>query len=55
LLRQALLFALFGEICSWLQINRSLTLSLAVLLALGLTAVEWFLRVLERGARRANR
>jgi hypothetical protein len=55
LLRQALLFALFGEICAWLQINRSLTLSLAILLALGLTAVEWFLRVLERGSRRLGR
>jgi len=55
LLRQALLFALFGEICAWLQINRSLTLSLAILLALGLAAVEWFLRVLERGSRRLGR
>lgn len=55
LLRQALLFALFGEICAWLQINRSLTLSLAVLLALGLAAVEWFLRTLERNTRRGRR
>jgi len=55
LLRQALLFALFGEICAWLQINRSLSLSLGVLLALGLMAVEWFLRAFERGTRRFNR
>ncbi|MEJ2011245.1 MAG: hypothetical protein P8X64_03350 [Anaerolineales bacterium] len=55
LLRQALLFALFGEICAWLQINRSLTLSLAVLLAVGLAAVEWFLRTLERNTRRGRR
>jgi hypothetical protein len=55
LLRQALLFAFFGEICTWLQVNRSLTLSLAVLLALGISAVEWFLRVLERGTRRVGR
>ena len=55
LLRQALLFALFGEICTWLQINRSLSLSLAVLLALGISGVEWFLRVLERGTRRIVR
>lgn len=50
LLRQALFFTLYVEICTWLQINRSLSLSMAILLALGLISVEWFLNLLERSS-----
>ena len=50
LLRQALFFTLYVEICTWLQINRSLSLSMSILLALGLISVEWFLNLLERSS-----
>ncbi len=55
LLRRALLFTLYSELCIWLQINRSLNLSLAILLGLGLVAIELFLRVLDRSKWRPNR
>ena len=48
LLRQALWAALFVALCVWLQFNRSLTLSLGVLLGVGFILLEWFLRLLER-------
>ena len=48
LLRQALWVALFASLGVWLQINRALTLSLALLLGVGFILVEWFLRLLER-------
>jgi len=55
LLRRALLVALYSELCVWLQINRSLNLSLAILLGLGLIAIELFLRMLDRSRWRPNR
>jgi len=55
LLRRALLFTLYGELCFWLQINRSLNLSLAILLGLGLIAIELFLRMLDRSKWRPSR
>jgi hypothetical protein len=55
LLRQGLWVGLYTTLCIWLQINRSLSLSLAVLLAVGLAAIEWFLGVLERSAWRPGR
>ncbi|MCK5633501.1 MAG: hypothetical protein KAI06_00350 [Anaerolineales bacterium] len=55
LLRRALLVTLYSELCIWLQINRSLTLSLSILLGLGLVAIEWFLRRLDRSSWRPNR
>jgi len=48
LLREALLFALYVEVLIWLQINRSLSLSLAILFALSLIGIEYLLRILER-------
>ena len=48
LLREALLFTLYVEVLIWLQINRSLSLSLAILLALSLIGIEYLLRILER-------
>ncbi|MFQ5942750.1 MAG: hypothetical protein ACE5JF_04280 [Anaerolineales bacterium] len=55
MLRQALWVALFTSLCVWLQINRSLTLSLGLLLGVGFVMVEWFLRLLERSVWRPNR
>ncbi len=55
LLRQALWVALFASLGVWLQINRALTLSLALLLGIGFILVEWFLRLLERSVWRPNR
>jgi hypothetical protein len=48
LLRQALLVALYADFCIWLQINRSLSLPLAILIALGLYAMERLLRLIDR-------
>lgn len=47
-LRQAIWVGLYVGLCVWLQINRSLELSLGILLALALIALEWFLRLMER-------
>ncbi len=55
LLRQGLLVGLYAALCTWLQINRSLNLSLALLLAVGLFAIDWFLRLLERSSWRPGR
>jgi hypothetical protein len=55
LLRQALWVALFVSLCVWLQINRSLTLSLSLLLGVGFILLEWLLRLLERSVWRPNR
>jgi undecaprenyl pyrophosphate phosphatase UppP len=54
LLRQGMFIGLFAAICVWLQINHSLTLGLAVLLAIGLIAIEWFLRLIERSTWKPN-
>ncbi len=48
LLREALLFSLYVEVLIWLQINRSLSLPLAILFALSLIGIEYLLRILER-------
>jgi len=48
LLRQSILLAFYFELLLWLQINRSLSLSLILLLALGMIGVEGLLRVIER-------
>ncbi|HEX9675592.1 MAG TPA: hypothetical protein VGA07_06410 [Anaerolineales bacterium] len=48
LLRQALWFAFFTALCTWLQINRALNLPLALLLAAGFVVLEWFVRLLDR-------
>jgi hypothetical protein len=55
LLRQGLWVGLYATVCIWLQINRSLTIPLALLLATGLVAIEWFLRLLERSTWRSDR
>lgn len=55
LLRQGLWFGLYAAICIWLQINRSLTLSLALLIAVGLILFEWLLGFVERSSWRPRR
>lgn len=44
MLRESLLVGLYAGLLAWLQINRSLNLPLALLLATGLIAIEWLLR-----------
>ena len=48
LLRESLLVGLFASTSLWLQLNRMLSLTLALLLAAGLFVIEWLLRLLER-------
>jgi hypothetical protein len=55
LLRQSLLVGLLAGTCMWLQINRTLTLPLVLLLATGLGGVESLVRAVERSTWRANR
>lgn len=55
LLRQGLLFGLYASLCTWLQINRSLSLGLALVLAVGLALVETFIRFTERSLWRPGR
>jgi hypothetical protein len=51
LLREGLMVGLYGSICLWLQLNDMLNLTLALLLGIGLFAIEWLLRLIERNAR----
>ena len=46
--RQSLWVAIFVTIGAWLQLNRSLTLALAVLIAAALVSLEVYLNVRER-------
>lgn len=55
LLRQSILVGLLAGTCMWLQINRTLTLPLALLLILGLAGVEGLVRSIERSRRRSER
>jgi hypothetical protein len=48
LLRQSLWVGFWVATCAWLQIPRTLTSSTALLLAAGVTGIEWFLRMRER-------
>ncbi len=54
LLREGLLIGLYAATCLWLQLNRMLNLTLALLLAIGIFMIEWLLRLIERSARRAK-
>lgn len=55
LLRRALGVGLYAALLAWLQVNRSLDLSLAVLLAVGLLSFEWILGVLQQAPTRSRR
>jgi hypothetical protein len=54
LLREGLVVGLYAAICLWLQLNQMLTLTMALLLAIGLFSIEWLLRLIERNARRSR-
>ena len=54
ILRQALWVGLFGAACAWLQIGRVLSLPVALLLAVGLAAIEWFLLARDHSRRPAQ-
>jgi hypothetical protein len=55
LLREGLFVGLYAAVCLWLQLNRALNLTLALLLALALFAIEWLLLLVERSTWRPNR
>jgi hypothetical protein len=55
LAREALLVGLYVDLALWLQINRSLSLPVALLLAAGIGTLEWFLRLLDRSGWKAGR
>ena len=48
IVRQALWFGVYGATLAWLQYGRVFALPQAVILALGLAAIEWLLRLRER-------
>jgi hypothetical protein len=48
LLRQAIWVGLFGTICAWLRIPRLLSIPVAIVVALALSAIESLLRLRER-------
>ena len=50
LLRQSLFAGLYAGLCAWLLFNAALERELALLLGVGLIALEWFIRLLERNA-----
>lgn len=54
MLRQGLWCGFFITLITWLQINRSLTLSLVVLMIAGIAVIEWLLQLFRqpRGRRR---
>lgn len=54
LLRQGLLVGLYADLCIWLQINRSFSLPLALLLAAGLAVFEGLLTLFNRSSRRPH-
>ena len=46
-LREALWGGIYVAVLAWLQLGRALTSPLALLLALGMTGLEWLLRLRE--------
>jgi hypothetical protein len=48
LMRQAIWIGLFGAASAWLQLARTLNWPIVALLAAGLSALEWFVRVREQ-------
>lgn len=55
LLRQSLLVGLLAGTCMWLQVNRTLTLPLTLLLVIGMGGIESLVRAVERSTWRASR
>jgi hypothetical protein len=48
IVRQSLWFAIYASTLIWLQIGRVFSITLAILLAIGLVIIEFLLRVSER-------
>lgn len=55
LLRQGLWIGLYAALCAWLQINRSFSLPLAIIMAAGVGLLEWLVRLLERSSWKPRR
>jgi hypothetical protein len=53
-LRQSLWFGIYFPTLAWLQIGRTLTPIIALLLALGLVLIEWLLRLRERSQKKRS-
>ena len=47
-LRQALWFGVYGNLISWLQMDRELTLGLGIMIAGGMALIEFLIRLGER-------
>ena len=48
ILRQSMWIGFYGATLAWLQIGRIITPALALLIAFGLAAIEWLIRLRER-------
>jgi hypothetical protein len=48
IIRQSIWVGVYGATLAWLQMGRTLTPALALLLALGLAVIEWLLRLREK-------
>jgi hypothetical protein len=48
ILREAILAGIFAPTLAWLQLNRALTGSVAIILAIGFVLLEWFIRLREQ-------
>jgi hypothetical protein len=46
-LREAILIGIYVPTLAWLQLGRALTFPLALVIAVGLVALEWLLRLRE--------
>lgn len=47
-LREALLAGIFAPTLAWLQLNRALTIPIAIMLFIGFVLLEWFIRLREQ-------
>ena len=54
ILRQSLWFGIYFPTLAWLQIGRTLTPIISLLLALGLILIEWLLRLRERSQKKRS-
>lgn len=48
IMREAVLVAFYGGLLAWLQLGRVLTSAMAAFIAMGLVAIEFFIRLNER-------
>lgn len=50
LLREAILFSIFADVCAWLQLGRIISNWVILILAIGFILLEVFLRMAEKAA-----